>query len=54
MILSRVIEHMRHQHWTTVFPDFVTVVLGVFIGLQVTNWNTAWHYRALENRTIPT
>ena len=41
MILSRVIEHMRHQHWTAVFLDLVIVVLGVFIGTNVTNWNDA-------------
>ncbi|MGA7964496.1 MAG: hypothetical protein WCB49_01095 [Gammaproteobacteria bacterium] len=41
MILSRVIEHMRHQHWTAVFLDLVVVVLGVFIGTNVTNWNDA-------------
>ena len=39
MILSRVIEHVKSQHWTAVFLDFVVVVLGVFIGLQVNNWN---------------
>ena len=41
MILSRVIEHARAQHWTAVFLDFVIVVLGVFIGIQVSNWNAA-------------
>lgn len=41
MILRRVIEHFRKQEWTAVFLDFVIVVLGVFIGLQVNNWNEA-------------
>ena len=39
MILRRVIEHVKKQHWTAVFLDFVIVVLGVFIGIQVSNWN---------------
>ena len=39
MILSRVIEHVRKQHWTAVFLDFVIVVMGVFIDIQVSNWN---------------
>ena len=39
MILSRVIEHVKQQHWTAVSLDFVIVVLGVFIGMQVSNWN---------------
>jgi len=41
MILRRVIEHVKKQEWTAVFLDFVIVVLGVFVGLQVSNWNAA-------------
>ena len=41
MILSRVIEHVKKQHWTAVFLDFVIVVMGVFIGIQLGNWNEA-------------
>lgn len=39
MILRRVIEHFRKQEWTAIFLDFVIVVVGVFVGLQVSNWN---------------
>jgi hypothetical protein len=39
MILSRVIEHVREQNWTAIAIDFVIVVVGVFIGIQVSNWN---------------
>jgi hypothetical protein len=39
MILRRVIEHMKHQHWTAIWIDLVIVILGVFIGTQVSNWN---------------
>jgi hypothetical protein len=41
MILRRVIEHVREQNWTAIAIDFVIVVLGVFVGLQVNNWNAA-------------
>lgn len=41
MILRRVIEHVKKQHWTAVALDFVIVVMGVFVGLQVNNWNEA-------------
>jgi len=41
MILRRVIEHFRKQEWTAIFLDFVIVVMGVFIGSNVTNWNDA-------------
>lgn len=40
MILRRVIEHMKHQHWTAIWIDLLIVILGVFIGTQVSNWNT--------------
>lgn len=39
VILSRVIEHVRAQNWFAIAIDFVIVVLGVFIGIQVSNWN---------------
>ncbi len=39
MILRRVIEHFRKQEWTAIFLDFLIVVVGVFIGIQVANWN---------------
>ena len=40
MILRRVIEHVRRQEWTAILIDLVIVVVGVFIGIQVSNWNT--------------
>jgi hypothetical protein len=39
MLLRRVIEHLRKQQWTAIAIDFVIVVVGVFIGIQVANWN---------------
>jgi len=39
MILRRVMEHVRTQNWFAVGLDFVIVVVGVFIGIQVSNWN---------------
>ena len=39
MLLRRVIAHFRRQEWGAVAIDFVIVVVGVFIGIQVANWN---------------
>lgn len=39
MIMRRVAEHIRQQHWTKAFIELVIVVLGVFIAMQVSNWN---------------
>ena len=41
MSLRRVIEHFRKQEWTAIAIDFVLVVVGVFVGIQVSNWNAA-------------
>jgi hypothetical protein len=41
MILRRVIAHFRKQEWTAIAIDFVIVVLGVFVGIQVANLNAA-------------
>jgi len=48
MILRRVIAHVRKQEWTAIWIDLVIVVVGVFIGIQVANWNDA---RADDART---
>ncbi|PHS21090.1 MAG: hypothetical protein COA84_16105 [Robiginitomaculum sp.] len=48
MILRRVIKHFRHQEWAAIFLDFLIVVVGVFVGLQVNNWNAARGERAEE------
>jgi len=39
LILRRVVAHARKQEWTAIGIDLVIVVLGVFIGIQVSNWN---------------
>ncbi|MEM6537232.1 MAG: hypothetical protein AAF668_05825 [Pseudomonadota bacterium] len=41
MILRSVMEHVRTQNWTAVGLDFVIVVIGVFMGIQLGNWNDA-------------
>lgn len=38
MILRRVIGHFQKQEWTAIFLDFLIVVLGVVIGVQVNSW----------------
>lgn len=39
MLLRRVREHVTVHNWFAVGVDLVIVVLGVFLGMQVTNWN---------------
>ena len=40
MILRRIIAHFRKQEWTAIGIDFLIVVVGVFVGMQVSNWNS--------------
>jgi len=37
--LRRVIAHARKQDWAVFGIELVIVILGVFIGIQVSNWN---------------
>lgn len=41
MILRRFADAFRRQDWFTVTIETLMVVLGVFLGLQVNNWNEA-------------
>lgn len=41
MILRRLTHAFRKQDWFTVLIETLIVVFGVFIGLQVNNWNEA-------------
>lgn len=52
MLLRRVTKHVRQQDWTAICIDLVIVVVGVFIGIQVSNWNQERESRALEHEFI--
>ena len=39
MILRRLKAHVEAENWFAVAIDFAIVVVGVFIGIQVANWN---------------
>ena len=41
MLLRRITKHVKDQNWLAVAIDFFIVVFGVFIGIQVSNWNDA-------------
>jgi hypothetical protein len=46
MIRSRLVGSLRRQDWTAVFIELVTVMLGLFLGLQLNDWNDARQARA--------
>ncbi len=41
MIIRSFSKHLEDQNWFGLFLDFVVVVLGIFLGLQVADWNQA-------------
>ena len=49
MLLRRVTKHVKDQNWTAVGLDLVIVVIGVFIGIQVANFNDARQTRELAD-----
>lgn len=49
MILRRIKAHIENENWFAVGIDFLIVVVGVFIGIQVANWNEEQGRKAQEN-----
>ena len=47
-IMRRLSASLRRQDWTTIAVEFVLLVLGVFLGIQVANWNEG---RATDRRS---
>ena len=45
-MLHRLVGHLRKQDWTLITIELVIVVLGVFIGMQVQDWNAERQARA--------
>jgi hypothetical protein len=48
MIFRRLAQNLREQNWTAIAIEFVLLVLGVFLGIQVANWNESRRGHALE------
>ncbi|MGE4070790.1 MAG: hypothetical protein AB7E72_06400 [Lysobacterales bacterium] len=40
MLLRRFTQSLRDQNWTAITIEFVLLVVGVFLGIQVSNWNS--------------
>lgn len=46
MIVRRIREHAAELNWFAVGIDLIVAIFGVFIGIQVSNWNEARGQRA--------
>ena len=52
MVLRRFTKHIRDQNWAAIGIEFVIVVLGVFLGIEVSNWNEARRQADAERATL--
>lgn len=52
MILRSLTKNVGDQNWFAVALDFFIVVLGVFIGLQVANWNEEQTFDDRETKLL--
>lgn len=52
MLLRRLLSHVRSENWFAVFLDFVVVVVGLFIGLQIDTWWEARRESRLEGEYL--
>ena len=52
MILRRLTENLRAQNWTAITLEFLIVVIGVFLGTQVANWNQQRLEKAAAERML--
>lgn len=52
MLLRSVTKHVKDQNWFAVTLDFFLVVVGVFIGLQVDDWNAQRVEQSLEQEYL--
>jgi hypothetical protein len=52
MILRRLTENLRAQNWTAITIEFLIVVIGVFVGTQVSNWNQERLERLATNKML--
>jgi len=52
MVLRRLVDGMRRQDWFTVVVEILVVVIGIFLGLQVDDWNERRKDRADEREFV--
>jgi hypothetical protein len=52
MFVRRLRTSLQQQHWMTIVIELVIVIVGVFIGTQVSNWNQARIEKAQTQRML--
>ncbi len=52
MILRRFTQHIKEQNWFAVGLDVIVVVVGIFLGMQVTEWNEQRQFNENEGMLL--
>jgi hypothetical protein len=52
MILRRLSQSLKQQNWMAIGIEFFLLVFGVFLGIQVANWNEARRDRQAEREYL--
>ena len=52
MFVRRLTTSLKEQHWMTIVIELVIVIIGVFVGNQVSNWNEARLQKRQTQRMI--
>lgn len=52
MFVRRLTANLKEQHWTTIVIELIIVIIGVFVGTQVANWNEARVERQQTQRML--
>lgn len=52
MLLRRITQHIKNQNWFAVGLDVIVVIVGIFLGMQVTEWNEERQNRNLEKEYL--
>lgn len=52
MILRRLSQSLKTQNWAAIWIEFILLVAGVFLGIQVANWNAERLERIEERQSL--
>lgn len=52
MLLRQISNNLKSQNWTAVWLDLAIVVLGIFLGLQVSQWYERQQEREMESSIL--
>ncbi len=52
MLFRKISSHLKEQNWYAVFLDLLIVVVGIFLGMQATEWNESRKEKLEEHQYL--